>query len=230
MKITAALLAICPSLLMLFYVRKRGKGTDKPLYLFFLIALIGALMGPAAYVFETVFDYALVSILASYKVYSFLASFIEAAFIEELLKLIALNYVSYRFGKYYKTLFDGIIFSVCVALGFAVLENLLYVFIYSSNSVETALLRAITPGHFCFSIFMGLFYSEAKKYQHNYPGIFYRYVSLSLLVPVLIHGLYDYCLIEGGQILTVLFFVLLVFLYAFSFVTIKKRSKTLQFI
>ena len=54
-------------------------------------------MGPAAYVFETVFDYALVSILASYKVYSFLASFIEAAFIEELLKLIALNYVSYRF-------------------------------------------------------------------------------------------------------------------------------------
>jgi RsiW-degrading membrane proteinase PrsW (M82 family) len=83
---------------------------------------------------------------------------------------------------------DGIVYAVCVSLGFAGLENILYVAL-DENWASVAITRAIfaVPGHFCFGVMMGYFYSLAKfEPQHRI-----RYSALALIVPIVAHGVYD---------------------------------------
>ena len=58
--------------------------------------------------------------------------------------------------------FDGVVYAVFVALGFALWENISYVLMYG---LSTALVRAVTavPGHACFGVFMGVWYGLAKR-------------------------------------------------------------------
>ena len=88
--------------------------------------------------------------------------------------------------------YDGVVYAVFVALGFALWENISYVMHYG---FQTALVRAVTaiPGHACFGVFMGVFYGFARKYE-NYgrPAAARVCRVLCVLFPVLLHGTYDY--------------------------------------
>lgn len=60
---------------------------------------------------------------------------------------------------------------------------------------STAIVRAITaiPGHACFGVFMGVFYGLARK-QYNRGKMFSSKIFriFSIVVPVLLHGSYDF--------------------------------------
>ena len=62
--------------------------------------------------------------------------------------------------------YDGVVYAVFVALGFALWENIGYVAIYGFS---TALVRAVTavPGHACFGVFMGAWYGLAKSHERH---------------------------------------------------------------
>ena len=83
-------------------------------------------------------------------------------------------------------------YAVFVALGFALWENISYVLMYG---LGTAAVRAVTavPGHACFGVFMGAFYGLAKRYD-NFGDEYRsrRCRRLAVLVPVLLHGAYDF--------------------------------------
>ena len=223
-------LTIIPSALLLIYIKKKNNYTSQPTSLIIKLIILGMLTCLPAYVFETVLDYAFLSILDSLTIYNFLSSFVTCGFIEEILKFLVLYYLTDKYNQYYRTVYDGIIYSVCVALGFAVLEDILYIFIYYGGDLAVALLRAVTPGHFCFSIFMGMFLSEAKKYENFDEYKHHKYMVLSILIPALIHGLYDYCLFNGSPLFIVFFILLLISLYVFVYKTIKKISNEIFFI
>ena len=87
-------------------------------------------------------------------------AFIVAAFTEEGFKLLAFMIFIWR-NKNFNEKFDGIVYAAIISLGFAAVENVLYVF---GNGVGTGILRAFTavPGHAIFGITMGFFLGLAK--------------------------------------------------------------------
>ena len=86
-------------------------------------------------------------------------AFLLVALIEEFSKFVFLRGVLYR-NKNFNEPFDGIVYSVMVGMGFATLENILYV---SDGGVGTAILRMFTavPAHASFAILMGYFLGKA---------------------------------------------------------------------
>jgi len=120
-------------------------------------------------------------------------AFVVAAIVEEGFKFLFLYWIVWKrkeFDQYY----DGIVYAVFISLGFALVENILYVFEYG---IGTAILRAIlsVPGHGLFGVAMGYFFSLARFSPTGGKG----FLWLSFLVPVLFHGLYDFFLMYIGE-------------------------------
>ena len=136
-------------------------------------------------------------------------AFVVAALPEETFKLFAL-WMVLRKNHFFDEHFDGIVYAVCVGLGFAAFENIMYVF-SEEDWVSTAIVRALlaVPGHYAFAILMGYYYSVYHFVDHS-PKI----AANVLLMPVLAHGTYD-ALAMSGIVSPVLgglsFFVLIYF-------------------
>jgi protease PrsW len=112
-------------------------------------------------------------------------AFLLVALIEEFSKFIFVRWVLYP-NKNFNEPFDGIVYSLTVSLGFAGLENILYVM---DGGVETAVLRMFTavPAHASFGVLMGYFLGKAK-FEHKKA----HYAIYALGVATLFHGAYDY--------------------------------------
>ena len=144
----------------------------------------------------------------------FLNSFAVAALCEELVKYFFLRRTTWRSAAF-DFQFDGIVYGVSVSLGFAALENVLYVL---QSGMSTALLRAVTsvPGHAIFGVFMGYFYGYAKRAEVMGNASEARdYLALSVLVPLLLHGVYDFIAfsMEIAELWIVPFFLYIGLLY-----------------
>jgi len=114
-------------------------------------------------------------------------AFFVAAIPEETFKLLALWLVLKK-NPYFDEHFDGIVYAVCVGLGFAGFENILYLFQNMENWMSVALLRSLmaVPGHYAFAILMGYYYSKYHFIDHSR-----KTAALILIAPILAHGLYD---------------------------------------
>ena len=119
-------------------------------------------------------------------------AFIVAALPEETLKLFAL-WMVLRKNPHFDEHFDGIVYAVCVGLGFASMENIMYV-LGEEDWLSTAIVRALlaVPGHYAFAILMGYYYSVYHFVDHS-PKI----AASVLLMPVLAHGTYDALAMSG---------------------------------
>ena len=120
----------------------------------------------------------------------FINVFISIALVEEGFKWIITKIIGYN-NKEFDEIYDIIVYAVFVSLGFACIENILYVL---SNGLGNAIMRAITsiPGHTCFAVLMGYFFSKAKlnDVNKNY-GLKSRNILFSILAPTVAHTLYD---------------------------------------
>lgn len=150
-------------------------------------------------------------------------AFMSAAIPEELSKLLLL-WLFLRKNPYFDERMDGIVYAVCVSLGFAGLENILYV-VLDENWASIAISRAIfaVPGHFCFGVVMGYFYSLAKfEPQHRI-----RYSALAFIAPVVAHGIYD-AILFAMQIPTWIESLLMLGFLVFCFYLWKWASKSIK--
>ena len=154
--------------------------------------------------------------------------FIGIALIEEFSKWIFVYLLEYNDNEF-NHLYDGIVYAAFVALGFACFENILYVFSYG---IETGILRAITaiPGHLCDGIMMGYYLSMAKlALCNNNKALSKKNLFLSLLVPVLAHGVYDYTAFatqfDGGELFAVVFIVFIIFFFIYCSKKVKQLAQ-----
>ncbi|MDL2262149.1 PrsW family intramembrane metalloprotease [Bacteroidales bacterium OttesenSCG-928-I21] len=124
---------------------------------------------------------------------SFYTAFIVAGLSEEVAKFVILYWIIWK-NKEFDQHYDGIIYAVSVSLGFAVIENILYVL---GGGYGVALARAVlaVPGHGFFAVSMGYFFALAKFSHHSERK---KYLLLSLFIPVVLHGLYDFFLIHAS--------------------------------
>jgi RsiW-degrading membrane proteinase PrsW (M82 family) len=114
-------------------------------------------------------------------------SFFGAAIPEEIAKFL-MFWLLIRKSRYFDEHMDGIVYASCVALGFAGLENILYLF-SSEDWVSTGIMRAIfaVPGHFFNGILMGYYYSLVR-FDPLSPR---RNRYLILIAPIMAHGIYN---------------------------------------
>lgn len=151
---------------------------------------------------------------------------------EELGKFFVLWIITWK-NKHFNYSYDAIVYAVFVSLGFAAFENVGYVF---SNGVGTAIARMITavPGHACFAVFMGFFYSKAKYAAITQKkGKCLSNILLAIFVPIVIHGIYDAILMGAGAsdlealagISIILWFGFVIAMFVVSCIIIVKSSK-----
>lgn len=119
-------------------------------------------------------------------------AFVVAALPEESFKLFAL-WILLRKNPFFDEHFDGIVYAVCIGLGFAAIENVFYVF-SEDEWMYVAITRALlaVPGHYAFAVLMGYYYSIYHFVDHS-PKI----AICILLVPIMAHGIYDALAMSG---------------------------------
>lgn len=125
---------------------------------------------------------------------AFVDAFLVAALPEESFKLFALWFLL-RKNPYFDEHFDGIVYAVCIGLGFAAVENIFYLFGNIDEWQSVAIARALltVPGHYAFAVIMGYYYSVYHFKDHSV-----RTSIKILLIPVLAHGCYDAIALNGN--------------------------------
>jgi RsiW-degrading membrane proteinase PrsW (M82 family) len=112
-------------------------------------------------------------------------AFLIVALVEELSKYIFVRGILYKDPNFNEP-FDGIVYSVMVSMGFATLENIMYVV---DGGWGVAVLRMFTavPAHAAFAVLMGYYLGLAKFVHHKS-----HYGWYGLGIATLFHGAYDY--------------------------------------
>ena len=119
-------------------------------------------------------------------------AFVLSGCVEELAKWVVLIAAVYHWDEFDEPL-DGVVYGVAVALGFATLENFLFV---TRLGIGAAWQRALfaVPAHALFGATMGYYAGRAK---FDSGGARWRDRTLCLLAPIAFHGLYNYALNRG---------------------------------
>lgn len=147
--------------------------------------------------------------------------YIVVAPIEETVKWLAVRLHAYR-ADTFDAVIDGAVYGAVAGLGFATIENVLYVvqgFVQAQGAegaqalqaaVGTAYSRALAgPGHVIYSAFAGYYLGLAKYNPENRGPI----VVKGLLIAAFIHGTYNVAVTYGQAYLGGLTFVVFVLLY-----------------
>ena len=118
------------------------------------------------------------------------SSFILVSLTEESLKFLALRLYPYN-KSFFNEPIDGIVYATMIGMGFATIENIFYAYQYE---ISTTLIRGITavPAHASFAAIMGFFVGKARFSEKNRR----RFLLAGWLVPVGVHGLYDFFIIQ----------------------------------
>ena len=160
---TAILLAVAiiPAVYLLIQVYRQDKLEKESPQLLFRLVLQGIFATFGAILTETIGDAVMDGVAGGSKglLYHLIYFMIVVALSEEGFKYILLKKVTWNSPEF-NCQFDGVIYAAFVGLGFALWENISYVFSYG---LAVAVVRAITavPAHCCFGIFMGVYYGLA---------------------------------------------------------------------
>ncbi len=184
-------LALIPVIILLVLIYTKDKNEREPLG--FLAVLFFAGMGTMipVVILELVGELIIDLLLPGESVIkAFVIATILVGPVEELGKYVILRLISWN-SKHFDYSYDAIVYAVFTSLGFAAIENVGYVL---GSGWGTGILRMFTavPGHACFAVFMGYFYSKAKYAQiMNNGRDRSRYTLLAFAVPAAVHGVYD---------------------------------------
>lgn len=181
--------ALLPIVILVFYIYHKDKKSPEPTRQLVKAFLFGILSVPVSFCMSIplgligVYPSEATSILGSIS-----TAFFGAAIPEEIAKFFML-WLLLRKNPYFDEKMDGIVYAVCVSLGFAALENVMYLFSNAETYLSVGVVRAIfaVPGHFCFGVLMGYYYSLVKFY----PKAPKKNKVLILVAPIVVHGLYD---------------------------------------
>ena len=178
-------LALAPGLAIGIYIYLKDKHEREPLSLLLISFMYGVLSTGVTLSISLPMDY-LLTFKDHDAVHQFGNAFFRVALIEEFSKFIFIRFILYR-NKNFNEPFDGIVYACMVGMGFATLENILYVFQYGAPTGFIRMFTAV-PAHASFAVLMGYFLGKAK-FTHQ-KELYYSFIAL--LVATAFHGAYDY--------------------------------------
>lgn len=183
--------AAAPALLIMYLVYRHD--LEKEPIRMLVIAFAGGVLSVfVSLLFSTPLS-SLTSMMPSALISSFYDAFFLAAIPEELAKWL-IFYWLIRKAKDFDQYYDGILYAIFISMGFAMLENVLYVM---KGGMSVAVVRAVlsVPGHMLFAIPMGYYLSLSKFEQGN---LAIKHQWYSFLIPVLLHGTFDFILMYAN--------------------------------
>ncbi|MCQ2322017.1 MAG: PrsW family glutamic-type intramembrane protease [Bacteroidales bacterium] len=212
MDILLLTIAIIPVIVLMIYVYKKDKYEKEPIGMLVRAFMLGILSIPIALAIDSFFA----SVMLGETV--FFQAFFQAGIPEEFAKWGLFMLFIWK-NKNFDEFFDGIVYACFIGLGFACVENILYVFDNESYSlaIHTGVMRALlsVPGHFLFAVIMG-YYLGLAKFKKNDRS---KFLIFSILFPIIAHGLFDYLLMLSSAFsenniewLGVLLYVLFIYL------------------
>ncbi|WP_053363977.1 glutamic-type intramembrane protease PrsW [Bacillus sp. FJAT-27251] len=203
---------IAPGLALLSYFYLKDQYGSEPFSIVFKTFIAGALL-----VFPIMF---IQYVLDAENVLQgrFFEPYLAIGFLEEFFKWFILYYTVFQHVSFDEP-YDGIVYGASVSLGFASVENIFYLF---ANGLEYAIGRALLPvsSHALFGVIMGYYMGKGKFSE----GSSHKWLLLSLLVPFLLHGSYNYILLTLEDWL-VLMIPFMVFLWYLGLKKVKKARK-----
>lgn len=194
-------LALAPALAIALYIYWKDKNEKEPITHLIGYFLLGALTCIPAGITNSIggsvlgFDIGQSHDIAP----SFFMAFFVVGLGEELFKFLALMLVAFP-RKNFNEPFDGIVYSVMIGLGFASLENIMYVF---DGGIGVAFMRTLTavPMHAAFAIIMGYYVGKAKFLKGDRRN---ETAILGLAWAIFFHGAYDFCLFQNASVVLLL--------------------------
>lgn len=203
--------ALLPALLLIYYIFRKDKLKPEPKGQLIKGFFLG--VGAAILVILALGPIGAVSLDETHTsvIGAVFNAFCFAAIPEEACKFLML-WLLVRSNKYFDEHIDGIVYAVCIGMGFAGAENFLYLIDNYESWVSVGIIRGLisVPGHFFFAVVMGYYLSLAQfgDKAHRRTNL-----CMAIGVPILIHGVFDSILFAVniipsiGVILTVCFFV-----------------------
>jgi len=220
--------SLAPVVFLMLYIYLKDKYQKEPFQMVLRAFAGGLLAAIADIILLQTLSFAEVKGFSSGLTQALYQAFCQAALPEEFCKLLFLYLFIWK-SRYFDEYYDGIEYAAFVGLGFAGLENVMYVF---EGGLGIAVGRALfaVPAHFFFAIIMGYFFAFAKfrpwKRRH--------YLALAYICPVLMHGIYDFILMYTGLIqntevataslLNIGFFIFFIFIWKLATKRIKQMA------
>lgn len=209
MNLRLFIIAVTPALIFLFAIYLTDRSDREPTKLLLITYLLGALSVIPSIIVEELLIRANVF---SGVLKSAFNAFIVAAMTEEYFKRLVVLKLPFR-TSYFNEKLDGIVYSVFAHLGFATVENIIYVVFTYTNNPFIGLYRGVfsVPAHGVFGITMGYYLSlsrfdtDKKRKAAN--------MRKSFIVPLLLHGIFDFILMAGIPELTMLFVPYVIFIW-----------------
>lgn len=178
-----ALVTLAPSLLLMWYFHSRDVYPEPPRVLWATFGLgVLAILPVLIVALPTI---SLFQGVTNVYAAGFLDAFFSAAIPEEFFKFLVLTLYCSRHKEFNEPM-DGIVYGVAASLGFATLENVMYV---SGGGLGLAILRGFTavPGHAFTGAIMGYYVGQARFASTGRA----RWMIAGYFVPMILHGLYD---------------------------------------
>lgn len=207
------IIALSPVLALALYIYQKDRYDREPPSLLIKLFIYGCIIVIPVYFVE--------KFLSAFNIFNspLYQAFIVAGFTEELFKYIAVRRGAFN-SIHYNEKLDGIIYCVFVSLGFAAVENVIYVLFRSNNPLYVGISRGIfaIPAHMLFGVTMGYYLSMAKfaKTRESFFSL------QALLMPLILHGIYDYILMSGAYGFFGIFIVFVIILWRINLVRLNR--------
>ncbi|MBQ3640470.1 MAG: PrsW family intramembrane metalloprotease [Butyrivibrio sp.] len=217
-------LGVLPAAVLMFYIFKADKKEKEPVDLLAKLFLWGVCSTISAVILESIGDTILdIFFWNESLIYIILENFLVVALAEEFGKYFVVKKLAWKHPAFNYT-FDAVVYAVFASLGFAALENVLYL---TDADLTTAVMRGIlaVPGHAIDAVFMGAYFGRAKRCEalNDNEGTKSN-LSKALWIPVLTHGFYDFCLSVDSFLATIAFFVFEIVITIYAIRKVKQLS------
>lgn len=224
------LLCIIPVFILLWYIYIKDQFEKEPIYLLISLFIGGFIACLISIFLSILFKKYFPFLHLPYNKMNIYQIIFKVLFtiviIEESTKWI-INYIITWRSKNFNYIYDSIVYATFVSLGFASLENILYGFNLNTNTITPIIMRGLisVPSHAVFGIFMGYYLGIAKN------AITYKkfkkankYKILSILIPLILHFIYNLLLIKNNFTNYFIFFIYIILLFILAKQKINKIS------
>jgi len=197
-------ISLAPVLFLLLFIYYKDKHEKEPIWLLIITFILGAMITCPVFVFQEELKMLTHLSPESKGIYLVAYCLLIPAFVEEMLKYAILRVFNYPLNEFDEP-FDGVMYGVTVALGFAAFENILYV---ATNSLLVGVFRMFTavPAHAVCGAVMGYFVGKAKFRLSKGTSIKEHFYGLGLAI--LLHATFDFFIYSGIGIIA--FLILLI--------------------
>jgi protease PrsW len=199
-----------PSLAILSYFYLKDEYDTEPIFQVFRVFILGAVL-----VFPIMFIQYILQVEQLIH-HIFIDAFITGL-LEEFAKWFFLMFAVYSLVHFDEP-YDGIVYGVSLSLGFATLENILFLL---SNGIHLAIGRAFFPvsSHAMFGVIMGYYIGKGKFISNKKKKV--HLICMALFIPVVLHSLYDFILMSFAK----WHYYLIPFMLVLWWVGLKKAKK-----